>query len=446
MLMTQPDVPQGFDPLLLNHWLWWKMLCHEADGEAFQRLFEKVMQRVDPSFVRVRPYGNIGDRKNDGMLLDEVAGVIYQVYSPDDLKQAETKKKIEEDLAGAVEHWGDKGLNRWIFVYNVRRGLPPDIPTVLVEQNQIYPDVKLEHLSSDDLWELLREMSLQQRSEVLGAPSGYEHLFFYGGDAGSDTLARIRNGCFILAHDPMVPFNMASVAKAIEPLNALGPPLHIAPLVENEDWRAAFDLQRNLVSGALARSADLLPRFAVFSIAPIPLIVQLGFLVSDRVETYLFQFHRERRDWAWPDHQTEIAQQPVTVSGLPESEVVGAGDVILRVSLSEVVRRGDTTAVVDAPLAEIDIKIEDPDKRWLQSPHQLEELREHYLQTLKGIRRRVPECRRIHLFYAGPAAGAFLFGQCVNPRMDPELALYEFAFQRDPRYRLAGTLTKEDAL
>ena len=93
--MNQPNAPQGLDPLLLNHWLWWKLLCHEADGDAFQRLFEKVMQKVEPSFVRVRPYGNIGDRKNDGMLLYEEADVVYQVYSPDELKQAETKKKRE---------------------------------------------------------------------------------------------------------------------------------------------------------------------------------------------------------------------------------------------------------------------------------------------------------------------------------------------------------------
>lgn len=444
--MTQPAVPTGFDPLLLNHWLWWKLLCHEADGATFQRLFENVMQRLEPSFVRVRPYGNIGDRKSDGMLLDEDAGVVYQVYSPDDLKQAETKKKIQEDLAGAVEEWGDKGLRRWVFVYNVRRGLPPDIPAVLVEQGRLYPGIVLDHVSSDDLWERLRGFSLQQRSEILGAPAGYEHLFFFGGDAGADTLARIRSGCFVLAHDPMVPFNMASIADAIRPRSALGPPLHIAPLVEDEDWRAAFEHQKSLVAHAMARSADLLPRFAIFSIAPIPLIVHLGFLLSDRVETDLFQFHRERGEWTWPEQTTGIAQQSVSLAGLPDAEFDGVGPVVLRVSLSEVVRTADTRAIVDEPLSEIDIAIADPDKGWLQAPAQLAELRQRYLDALKGIRRRIPGCNRLHVFYAGPAAGALLLGQCTNPRMDPELALYEFSFQRDPRYRLAGVLTEEDAL
>ena len=447
--MTHPStltVPQGFDPLLLNHWLWWKLLCHEADGDGFQLLFEKVMQRTEPTFVPVRPYGNIGDRKNDGMLLDESAGVIYQVYSPDDLKQSETKKKIEEDLAGAVQHWASKGLKRWVFVYNVRRGLPPDIPAALVDQGRLYPGIALGHLSSDDLWERLRDLPLQKRSEVLGAPAGYEHLFFYGGDEGADTLARIRNGCFVLAHDPMVPFNMASIADAIQPRSALGPPLHITPLVEDDDWKAAFDHQKALVSEALARSADLLPRFAIFSIAPIPLIVHLGFLLSDRVQADLFQFHRERSAWTWPAETSTIAVQTLSLSGLPDAEVSGSGFVVLRVSLSEVVRPADTHAVLDGPLAELDIAIGDPDKHWLQSPGQLEDLRGRYQDALKGIRRRIPGCSRLHVFYAGPAAGALLFGQCVNPRMDPEVALYEFSFQRDPRYRLAGVLAEADAL
>lgn len=441
-----PDVPQGLDPLLLNHWLWWKLLCHEADGDAFQRLFEKVMQQVEPTFVRVRPYGNIGDRKNDGMLLDDEAGVVYQVYSPDELKQSETKKKIEEDLAGAAKHWSEKGLRKWVFVYNVRRGLPPDIPAVLVDQAKLYPELELDHMPSDALWEHLRGLSLQKRSEILGAPTGYEHLFFYGGDAGGDTLARIQNGCFVLAHDPMVPFNMASVAAAIQPRSALGPPLHLSPLVEDEDWIAAFRHQREVVSAALARSGDLVPRFAVFSIAPIPLIVHLGFLFSDRVETDLFQFHRERGEWAWPDERTAISEQQPAVSGLPCDEVGGKGGVVVRVSLSEVVRADDSRALVSDPLAEIDVAIDDPDKSWLQAPQQLDQLRGLFLDVLKSIRRRVPGCSRLHVFYAGPAAGAFLLGQCINPRMDPELAVYEFSRQRDPRYRLAGVLAEEDAL
>lgn len=222
--------------------------------------------------------------------------------------------------------------------------------------------------------------------------------------------------------------------------------MHLSPLLENEDWEAAFLHQREVVAGALARAADLVPRFTIFSITPIPLIVHLGFLFSDRVETDLFHFDRDRGDWSWPNEQSETAGQVPELVGEPESEVAGDGDAVLRVSLSELVRAADTQAVVPSPLVELTIGIDDPDKQWLQSPEQLSHLRELYLAALKSIRRKVPGCGRLHVFYAGPAAGAFLLGQCVNPRMDPEIAVYEYSRQREPRYRLAGVLAEEGAL
>ena len=123
-------VPSGFDPITLNHWLWYKHQCHECSPADFQRLFEDIIKRTRPEFIAIKPYGKIGDRKCDGLFF--VDGIVFQVYSPDELKQAEVIAKIKEDLKGAANHW--KGtLKKWVFVYNVRRGLPPDIPAVLPE-------------------------------------------------------------------------------------------------------------------------------------------------------------------------------------------------------------------------------------------------------------------------------------------------------------------------
>jgi hypothetical protein len=163
-------VPGGYDPITLNHWLWWKYRCHQASPSDFQMLFENVMKRMDPSFVQVRPYGNIGDRKCDGLYFHE--GVVFQVYSPDEMKQAQVEAKIEEDLTGAIAHWRDR-LKKWVFVYNARRGLPPDVPAMLQVQEARHPAVVIEAWSADALWEKMRGLTLQQRCEILGAPAGY---------------------------------------------------------------------------------------------------------------------------------------------------------------------------------------------------------------------------------------------------------------------------------
>ena len=61
--------------------LQFKLRCYEGSGNDFQRLFEDIMERARPGFLRIRPYGNIGDRKCDGFL--SANSTIFQVYSPD---------------------------------------------------------------------------------------------------------------------------------------------------------------------------------------------------------------------------------------------------------------------------------------------------------------------------------------------------------------------------
>lgn len=157
--------------------LQFKLRCYEASGDDFQRLFEEIIKRARPEFMQIRPYGNIGDRKCDGFLPAD--GAVFQVYSPDELKQAEVQKKIDEDLKGAVEHWGDT-LKKWVFVYNVRRGLAPDIVReTLKEKQKQYPNIILDYLSNYDLWKIACELSIQERAEILGIPV-FEDLALLG--------------------------------------------------------------------------------------------------------------------------------------------------------------------------------------------------------------------------------------------------------------------------
>jgi len=157
-----------YDPVIDYHHLRFENRCLRASGDDFQNLFEAIMVRARPGeFERVRPYGKYGDRKCDGLIESE--GIIFQVYSPDELKQAEVQRKIDEDLEGAVQHWSDI-LKKWVFVYNVKRGIAPDIKLMLQQKQQQYPDTEIDCWSNDYLWEIVRGLNLQRRCEILGAP------------------------------------------------------------------------------------------------------------------------------------------------------------------------------------------------------------------------------------------------------------------------------------
>ena len=157
-----------YDPIADYHHLKFENRCLKANGSEFQRLFEEIMKLARPEeFQSIRPYGDIGDRKCDGLIESE--GTIFQVYSPDKLTQANLRKKINEDLDGAVQHWEDR-LKKWVFVYNVRDGIPPDISTALEQKRKEYPHIEIVPWTNAYLWEITRGLSVQQRSEILGAP------------------------------------------------------------------------------------------------------------------------------------------------------------------------------------------------------------------------------------------------------------------------------------
>lgn len=427
-------VPADYDPITLNHWLWWKVRCYEASGEEFQRMFEAVIKRVDSRFTSIRPYGNIGDRKCDGLLFDD--GVVFQVYSPDELKQAEVEAKIQEDLEGASKHWGDAGLQKWVFVYNVRRGLPPDIPRTLKAEQLKYPNVQLDLLSSDQLWEMLRTLPLQVRCEVLGPPNGYGHVFMATAD-GAEAAELLRKGRFALIHDVLSPIDPHAVVEALLPDVLFGPPIMIRPVVTDDNWEAAAVAQETMITALLERSRHLAPRFSVFGLSPIPLLVHLGFVLSDRVEVEPRQFDRVNKTWRWPELAASKVDTGISVEGLPGEPRREVEEIVIRVALSAPVTPDQTAPFSSNAHVQIDITVQNPNVGWLQSPLQLKALRVKFGEVLASIRQYAVNCKKIHLFYAGPAGGAVVLGQAVNPRMDPPVLTYEYARQRTPSYRPA---------
>ncbi|SNB85091.1 hypothetical protein SAMN02745831_02440 [Streptomyces sp. PgraA7] len=106
----------------------------ESFEDEFQEFFSEIMEKVYPDgdFVRVRPWGQVGDRKNDGYLISQ--RTVFAVYAPRKPTASGTRKKVETDFAECLPHWNEY-LDRWIFVHNDREGLGPDALKVILEIN-----------------------------------------------------------------------------------------------------------------------------------------------------------------------------------------------------------------------------------------------------------------------------------------------------------------------
>jgi len=145
-------------------------------GNAFQDFFADLMEKRYPNgdFIRVRPWGNVGDRKNDGYLRSK--RILFQVYAPNEMRVADALAKIEEDFHGALPYWKEY-FDMWSFVHNARDGLSPDITRKLLDHDREHEDVSVKFWGYEDLRGVLFELSEEDVVSLLGpAPSSKDFL------------------------------------------------------------------------------------------------------------------------------------------------------------------------------------------------------------------------------------------------------------------------------
>ena len=116
-------------------------------------------------FMACRPWGNQGDRKNDGFLKSERR--FFQVYAPNKMKAKKATDKITEDFEGAKVHWG-KHFDKWTFVHNATDGLPPHVQELLLDFEKANPGISLEPWGLEELMRVFRCLSPEDRASWLG--------------------------------------------------------------------------------------------------------------------------------------------------------------------------------------------------------------------------------------------------------------------------------------
>ena len=143
-----------------------EILFLKSKGSTFQEFFEKLMGLAyKTDFMACRPWGNRGDRKNDGFLKSEKQ--LFQVYAPNEMKESEAIKKITADLEGAKEYW-DSLFKKWAFVHNTDDGLPPHVQKVLLGFQQANQGINIETWGLEELRSVFRKISLEDKQVWLG--------------------------------------------------------------------------------------------------------------------------------------------------------------------------------------------------------------------------------------------------------------------------------------
>lgn len=158
---------------------------------------------------------------------------------------------------------------------------------------------------------------------------------------------------------------------------------------------------------------------SVFALAPQPLLVELGRLLSDIRACDVYQLHREPPGWSW------AKADGLDLRGSSSELAAHGGRVALKLALSATVLDDRIAAVLGEAVPIWSITAETPYNDVLQSPEDLSRLRAALRRTFDRIKAQYGESVEIHLFPAVPVSAAVEVGRVWMPRSDLPLVIYD---------------------
>lgn len=158
--------------------------------------------------------------------------------------------------------------------------------------------------------------------------------------------------------------------------------------------------------------------YSIFALAPQPLLIKLGTLLSDLYQAEIFQLHREPYTWKWLDEITPIDYQ------LNQSVEIRK-NVALKIELSATINDERITSVLGDDASIWSISIGSPGNDYLRSRRHLRNFRVIMRKALDLIKAKHGEKTLLHVFPAMPVSTAVEFGRVWMPKADLPLIIYD---------------------
>jgi hypothetical protein len=181
--------------------------------------------------------------------------------------------------------------------------------------------------------------------------------------------------------------------------------------------RLARELDQRLA--AVAHSGPI-PHASVFAFGPMPLLIELGHRLDEKMVVDVYNRVRTPPGWSWPKDARRITKFEITVPGTcPRHSEVG-----LMLSVTSQVQRDKIHTCVPASTPVFELAWSNPRLDCLRSADELAEFVVAARDVMERIHR--VQATRVHLFPAVPVAAAVEFGRSLQKKLHPPLALYDF--------------------
>ena len=179
------------------------------------------------------------------------------------------------------------------------------------------------------------------------------------------------------------------------------------------------NLQRQFASKVMSRLTIDIYHLSVFALAPQPLLVELGRLISDISAIEIFQHQKEPEDnWEWQNQGKSINFKIVRPDKFGQP-------VALNVSLSGKISNERILSVIGEDACIWTIVIDNPYNDFLKTREQLATFRKVFRQLLDEIKHSHGQDSLLHVFPAAPPAIAVEIGRVWMPKADLPLQLYD---------------------
>lgn len=254
----------------------------------------------------------------------------------------------------------------------------------------------------------------ESRIEIVSAigQSRQSHVLMYGARIGE--------------HGTPLTIDNAKAAMLPDRFPASHEPISLslgnASIYDHEDlyWRMETEhLRRQFGERVKPRLTSDIVHLSVFSLAPIPLLIELGRLLSDIPAAEIFQLHREPPSWKWLKDQNPF-EFSVAQDGTGAESVVA-----INLSLSANVANERIRSVLGDECCVYTVAPPAPGNDFLKSKSQLQLFR----QTMRGLFDQIKlahgEACSLSMFPAVPVAAAVEIGRIWMPKADLPFHVYD---------------------
>lgn len=185
---------------------------------------------------------------------------------------------------------------------------------------------------------------------------------------------------------------------------------------------------RHLVTDSNDAAAHPLP-LAVFPFHNTPTLLLAGRIMGEGSVSDIFQYHRERKSWAWDATRCPRPQAYFTVEGLSDMQ---HEEVLISIELTaELNPSALPTELSSGQLPWIRIRSRQQSFDCIVHPDDLQQFSEVARQAINHVQDTMQACR-VHLIAISPASTVYRFGQMLQAGHHPAYVLYDRADRTKP--------------